>query len=261
MRTGRSCRGTNDKDVEGRVIKRPLFKYYGGKFRVAGHYPDPQHPTIVEPFAGAAGYSCRHPDRQVILTDLDEHIVGVWSYLIRTPSAEIRALPVLGPDDCVDDFAIPQEARWLIGFWLNAGVAAPCKAPSSWMRKVLAGEYPSARGSFWSAKNRDRIADEVEKIRHWRVFRRSYADVPNGEATWFVDPPYQIAGNHYSHAADALDFAHLGAWCRAREGQVIVCENDGADWLPFRPFKTIKGMEGARRSGKSVEVVWMKSHE
>lgn len=243
------------------MITRPLFKYYGGKFRAAKLYPAPRFPILVEPFAGAAGYACRYPDRHVELFDLDEKIVGTWSYLIRASGAEIRALPVLGPSDHVDDFQIPQEAKWLIGWWLNAGAATPCSSPSSWMRKVLAGEYSNAAASFWSAENRDRIATDVEQIRHWKIFQRSYDQIPNGEATWFVDPPYQNAGKFYAHSSKVLDFVALGAWCRGRSGQTLVCENEGADWLPFRPFKTIKGAPGARRSGKSVEVLWTNEEE
>ena len=39
---------------------RPFFCYYGGKWRAAPKYPPPEHDTIVEPFAGAAGYATRY---------------------------------------------------------------------------------------------------------------------------------------------------------------------------------------------------------
>ena len=39
-----------------------MFYYLGRKKRVAGKYPDPAFPTIVEPFAGSAAYSL-HGDR------------------------------------------------------------------------------------------------------------------------------------------------------------------------------------------------------
>lgn len=38
---------------------KPFWRYYGGKYRAAPRYPVPLHRTIVEPFAGAAGYSLR----------------------------------------------------------------------------------------------------------------------------------------------------------------------------------------------------------
>jgi len=41
---------------------RPFWRYYGGKWRAAPSYPSPRCETIIEPFAGAAGYSLRYPD-------------------------------------------------------------------------------------------------------------------------------------------------------------------------------------------------------
>ena len=43
--------------------------------------------------------------------------------------------------------------------------------------------------------------------------------------------------------------------------QVIVCEQDGADWLPFRPFMHIKSTEGRLREARSAEVVWTNQEE
>lgn len=112
-------------------------------------------------------------------------------------------------------------------------------------------------GSFWGERVRENIATQVHRIRHWRVYNCSYEAIGKhvrGEATWFVDPPYQKQGKHYHHGADALDFPALGRWCRARRGQVIVCESDGADWLPFRLLADVKT---TRAEGRSKEVVWL----
>ena len=81
------------------------------------------------------------------------------------------------------------------------------------------------------------------------------------EATWFVDPPYADAGRAYKHGAQGIDFSALADWCRSRNGQTVVCENFGADWLPFREFRDIKGTAGARRSGVSKEVIWTSEEE
>ena len=80
-------------------------------------------------------------------------------------------------------------------------------------------------------------------------------------AVWIVpakgpndDPPYQTAGRAYRF--HDLDYPALAEWCKSRTGQVIVCENAGAAWLPFEPFRTIKGLEGKRGGKQSVEVIW-----
>jgi len=228
---------------------RPFFGYYGGKWRDAiKHYPRPNHETIVEPFAGSAGFSLRYPNKNVILCEIDPVLVAVWRYLIAVSAAEIRSIPDVPLNGSVDDLAFPQEARWLVGFWMNRGVASPRKRPSKWMRD---GIRP---GSFWGDRVRETIASQVEAIRHWEVIEGSYEDCPfDGPATWFIDPPYQRAGRHYRHGSDSIDYGALADWCRSRKGQVVVCENEGADWLPFQHLAEVKT---TRRGKRSAEVIW-----
>lgn len=57
---------------------RTFFNFYGGKWKAAPTYPAPKHDTIIEPFAGGAGYSLRHHERQVVLIDRDPVIAGIW---------------------------------------------------------------------------------------------------------------------------------------------------------------------------------------
>lgn len=227
---------------------KPFWQYYGGKYLAAPKYPAPQHDTIVEPFAGAAGYALRHYTRNVILYDLDPVIAGLWSWLTKVSAAEIRALPL--DVEHVDALPVSQEAKWLIGFWLNGGSAQPKKSPSKWMRD---GKHAT---SFWGSSIRDRIAVQVDHIRHWRVIHGSYEQVDCGTATYFVDPPYQQAGKYYRCGARDINFAHLASWCQSRSGQVIVCENDGATWLPFQPFAHIKSNQTRTGRPYSAEVIW-----
>lgn len=232
---------------------RPFFGYYGGKWRNALTYPAPLHGTIVEPFAGSAGYSLRYPDRRVVLCDLDPVVAGVWSYLLRVRPQEILAIPDVPLDGTIDDVpGLCQEARWLVGFWLNKGNHRPCKTPSAWMRS---GKYP---GSFWGDRVRQTIAAQLDAVRHWRIVHGDYRSLDvAGPATWFVDPPYRDMGKHYTCGSGGIDFAHLADWCRGRGGQVIVCEAAGADWLPFRTLATIRT---TRKDRPAVEAVWISGH-
>lgn len=227
---------------------KPFWRYYGGKFRAAPRYPAPHYSTIVEPFAGAAGYSLRYPDRDVILADVYPVVAGIWRYLIATPRAEIEHIPLV---EAVDDLPswVPQEARWLVGFSLNAGTVSPCRTLSSGRKKLRA---MGRKFEGWSEQMRARVASQVDSIRHWRIVEASYETLNNEPATWFVDPPYDNrAGRYYKH--HTLDYQRLGSWCRDRKGQVIVCENVGATWLPFEPFYQTK----AFRKGTSAEAIWL----
>ena len=229
---------------------KPFFSYYGGKYRAAPLYPEPQHEWICEPFAGAAGYATRYPTHKVLLIDKSEAIAGVWDYLIRTKESEIRALPLVQHGEDVRTLKIPAEARNLIGLWVNNASAAPRNFLTKW-----ALERPNG---FWSQHIRERIASQVHAIRHWHVICGDFTDAPDdGPATWFVDPLYEKAGVHYPQGARKIDFTDLGAWCRSRVGQTIVCENEGAAWLPFRPFARIQSNPSSRGKGKSAEAVWL----
>ena len=115
---------------------RPFFGYHGGKWRdTPRHYPAPLHDTVVEPFAGSAGYSVRFRWKKVVLCECDPIVAGVWRFLKRAKPEDILSLPDLEPEESVDDLQIEEEAKWLIGFWLNRGVASPRKRPSRWMRR------------------------------------------------------------------------------------------------------------------------------
>lgn len=229
----------------------PFWCYYGGKWRSAPHYPPPRFETIVEPFAGAAGYATRYHGRRVVLVEANHIIADLWDWLIGASEDDVLALPVEVPTT-VRDLCLPPGPSALIGFWLNKGAASPCQSPSSWMRS---GKHDA---SFWGPQVRERIAKQVGAIKHWTIIKadgeQAYEAAPDEEATWYVDPPYQRAGAHYRKRI--ADYAALGAWCRTRRGQVIVCEEVGADWLPFEPFGTFKANESQHGGKVCEEAIW-----
>ena len=233
---------------------QPFWRYYGGKWLASPRYPAPAYDRIVEPFAGAGGYSLRYPSLSVTLIDRSPQIAGIWRYLIAATEREILRLPDVPEGGTVDDLDVPQEARWLIGFWCNAAATMPRKSPSRWAQRGAEGGIRAAWGG-WNHRSRQRVAAQVHAIRHWRIIEGDYHESPDENATWFIDPPYSTpAGSYYPYQID--DYDDLGSWCRSRKGQVIVCEQEGATWLPFRPFASTRS-----RHGRSKEVVWTSGHD
>jgi hypothetical protein len=224
---------------------KPFFPYYGSKWLAARRYPAPQG-AVCEPFAGSAGYSTYWNPGSVTLLDLDPVIAGVWSYLIRVTPAEVLALPDLAAGESVDTLRVPQEARWLIGFWLNRGSAQPKKSRTAYSTRTERSQL------VWGVRARERIAAQVGSIRHWRVSQGSYETAPRDTdtGTWFVDPPYVDKGRYYR--CGRVDFPALAAWCGGLRGRVIVCEQQGATWLPFVPLATVKSTRGT-----SAEAVFL----
>jgi hypothetical protein len=230
------------------IILRPFWRYYGGKWRAAPRYPAPLHNTIIEPFAGAAGYSMRYSDRQVILVEKYPVIAAIWRWLIKVTPFDVLAIPECDDVDALPSW-VPQEARWLVGFTMNSATATPRVTLSAGCRSL----NRSGRSYGWTAAHRERVARQVPLIRHWRVIEGDYTRAPDIAATWFIDSPYAgRPGSHYVHGSSRIDYRALGRWCRNRGGQVMVCEAAGADWLPFAPFGVTHGVGAAQ----SHEALW-----
>jgi hypothetical protein len=193
-----------------------MFYYFGRKGRIAGKYPHPVYPTVIEPFAGSAAYSLHYKPNDAVLIDRDEEVVALWHRLCDMDPAALAAAD------------LPPDGEFTDDPWHVASLAT--KDGLSYGFTVR----PWARQSFVWSRN---IA-----VRHQSTARRftykagNYWDAPDIEATWFIDPPYQQVSKGYRFGAGTIDYNELSEWCRTRKGQVIVCEQQGADWLPFQPF-------------------------
>ena len=225
----------------------PFFTYFGGKWRIATKYPDPKYKIIIEPFAGSAGYSVKYAHPKVKLYDINEKIVSVWNYLINVKEKEILKLPEKFKD--VRNTSACQEAQWLIGFWLNKGHTQPCYKPSKWMRDKI------RPNSMWGKAIKYRIISQLSLIRNWTCELKSFEDIPNINATYFIDPPYQRTGHLYPFKD--IDYDFLSKWCQTRKGQIIVCETSGANWLNFKSLGEFKALEGKKGKKITKEYIWL----
>ncbi len=235
---------------------RPFWNYYGGKWKHAyeDSYPAPDYNTIIEPFAGAAGYSIRHYRRNVILVEKDERVAETWDYLLHASADDILRLPIVTDVAELADW-VPQGAKYLIGFNMNTAIATPAKTLSKLHRNNrILRNYSSG----WSEEKRTLCAWQVSYIKHWQLRFGDYSLAPDVEATWFIDPPYnnQAGATYRMHE---IDYHALGLWAQSRQGQVIVCENKGATWLPFKERLAITRGINARADARGVgnhEVVY-----
>lgn len=209
-----------------------MFSYYGTKKKLAKKYPTPNTDTIIEPFAGAAMYSLFGDNwkKNVILNDKYEKVFLAWNYLINTTVKDIESLPDLVIGLNLDDLHISDEERSLLGFYANPSSAVPKKTVT-------------ARGEKSWFRHKKYLLDNNYKIKHWKIYNKSYVDIDNINATWFIDPPYQFGGQHYHSSASNkhINFNKLAIWCKSRNGEIIVCENSKATWLDFKPLAELKG--------------------
>lgn len=214
-----------------------MWSYYGRKRKIIKKYPKPIFDTIIEPFAGTASYSYEYWEKDIILVDAYDVICKIWKYLQRAKPNDILCLPEIENGEFFGDkykWLCPEE-RWLIGFSINNGSQRP--------------KHTAGRMNFnsWS-RDKIRIANDLYKIRHWKIIQGDYSCIKNMEATWYIDPPYQFQ-KLYVH--NNINYPELSSWCKSRSGQVMVCENSQSNWMDFRPLVSLSGQRT-----KTMEVIW-----
>lgn len=212
-----------------------MWSYYGSKSKLVNLYPEPKHDLIIEPFAGLARYAFRYWDRDVILVDKYEGIYLAWMYVQNCSDKDIDSLPNLKFGDNIRDFNLSNEEISYLSFVVSHG--------STGRYTVTKRAEPSISNSLKELK------ENKYKVKHWDIRLGSYKELENTKATWFIDPPYIDGGKHYKE--NNIDYKHLGDWCKERNGQIIVCENNEADWLPFNHLIDFNGQHK-----KSKEVVY-----
>lgn len=206
-----------------------MFYYYGRKKQIVRHYPSPNYDIIVEPFAGAAAYSFYHNSqaKRVILIEKDEKVANIWKWFNHeATSQDIQSLPALHPGERSSEFLHIIHAATKMAFAFKRIKVTP----------VLARNWEISKRIF---------ARHLTDIKHWEIICGDFTEAPDIEATWFIDPPYRgKSGMGYRHSSALIDYATLAQWALSRKGEIICCEGEGADYLPFVPLLELKGVAG-----------------
>lgn len=221
-----------------------MWSYYGSKNRIASLYPKPIFPDIEERFAGAGYFSLLHFEKNVTLVDKSQMVIDIWHYLQSCSVKDILGLPVLPKGFKINREMFDCDGQYnLMRFLIVQAAYGGNNVVSKW-------------GAMRFEANRKRVACNLFKIKHWTIKQGEYFDVDvNKVATWFIDPPYTFGGDKYPMKAKYIDFEHLANWCKQLQGQVIVCENTKANWLPFSPLKKIQGV-----AHQTTEAIWTNYH-
>lgn len=219
-----------------------MWSYYGNAKNRVDAYPKPKFNKIIEPFAGSAQYSLKYFENDILLVDKYPVIIKIWHFLQQASAQDVLRLPRMKTGEKLDDYNFDCEGeKLLMSFLIGFGSAAP--------RKTVTKKL-DARPNFINF-NLQKIAGNLFKIKHWVIRQGSFESIDNIEATWFLDAPYQHGGHIYIESNKNIDFPTLAKWPTSRAGQLIVCENDKANWLPFKPMVSHKTL-----SGQNKEVIY-----
>ena len=212
-----------------------MFYYYGRKKKIAKFYPAPLYDIIVEPFAGSAAYSLYGENwkKEVILIEKDSRVCEIWDWLIDEATSEsILKLPILQVGEKSSEFLHIIHAVTKMAFKFKTIKVTP----------VLARNWEISRRV---------MAASLHKVKHWKIHCSDYNTAPDIEATWFIDPPYKSSpGMGYHHSSNDLDYQELASWTTSRKGQIIFCEGEFGDYLPFVNLTDMPGVAGKYNTEK-----------
>jgi site-specific DNA-adenine methylase len=233
-----------------------LFSYYGSKSKLAHLYPPPSHDTIIEPFAGGASYSLRYHERDVWINELDPITHELWRFLLSPNALDLieRYVPdKVEAGQRVSEFDLPDGVPGLLYLMRSEANQGTMGGRGNHV------QVTSMAVKCWH-RLKPRLLHFVPKIAHWRLTNLDFLKINSGSATWFVDPPYaNNAGNRYRTSFNRFD--ELTTWCEMLRGQVIVCENAGAEWLPFESLAERRGVHSRYQKSNAMEVVYIRDDQ
>jgi len=233
----------------------PFFKYFGSKWRVSIVTPEPQHNTIVEPFAGSACYSLRHYKKDVILYETHQPVVELWRWLIYSATKQdildiplTKDVPAFTP---IDTLPLSKGQQLLLQY--NQRTNNNTSRTTADISHFINGG--------WTAGKRAMVAQYINAIKHWQIFQLDgMTAFHHKNATYEVDPPYSLYGHKYYKQMQRLDYDMLAKHCLSMRSQVIVHESTAKDgtlpaYLPFQSFNK-QFHRNDRMTNPVKELIW-----
>lgn len=212
-----------------------MFYYYGRKKQIGKYYPKPNFEIIIEPFAGSAAYSLLSDNwkKRVILIEKDKRVADLWKWLIKKATSE----EIIN----MRDLKVGEKSSEFLHI-IHAATKQAFKYKTIKVTSVLERN--------WEISKRC-MANNLYKIKHWEIICGDFTNAPDIEATWFIDPPYKgLSGKGYNFDSDLIDYNFLAKWAKKRKGEVIFCEGEFADYLPFKTLIELKGVAGKSNKEK-----------
>lgn len=265
------------------MVKYPVVKYYGGKFRLAPWISSffPAHHCYVELFGGAASVLMhKRPSRVEVYNDRNDEMVNLFRVLRDDHSTEqLQRLLELTPYSRVEfkaatervEDAIEQARRTIVlsSMAMNVGKALNRKGSAFRTSSKMHHQYPLKLMDYT-----DNIKEFTQRLRHVIIENRSYEDLiaqhDSYRTVFYVDPPYLTSERSYKVDQYAFEFntpeqhEQLAKRLHKVKGMVIISHYDCPQYKKWyedhgwiRHSK--KSTTGAAKKGNSSrnECIWL----
>lgn len=264
---------------ECQVIKHPVIRYHGGKFRLAPWIIEqmPEHVCYVEPFGGAASVLLQKPrSYSEVYNDLDGEVVNLFRVL-RDPELNQRL-----QDTCYltpysrDEFCAAQQltsdpverarrmvVRACMGFGSTAGVGGNSGFRSDSKRKYATAAHLWVR----YPENLSAVCNRLQGVIIENKDALAVMRAHDAETTLhYIDPPYvqetRVQGNrYYNHEMTNEGHEQLLAVARTMKGMVMISGYDHgiyndvlSDWKKTEKESRISAGRGTK---VRTECLWI----
>ncbi|ELI7108410.1 DNA adenine methylase [Salmonella enterica] len=263
------------------IIKHPVMRYHGGKFRLASwiisHFP--KHRCYVEPFGGAASVLLKkEPSEAEVYNDLDSDVVNLFQVL-RNPSESIAlaqacALTPYSRTEFYNAYEktednLERARRMIIRASMGFGSAGATKGKTGF--RLDTKRNCATAQNIW-ARQPDNLVAVASRFAGVLVENRDAIQCMKDHDTpttlHFVDPPYMHEtrvgvrkNSAYRHELDNQQHIQLINELKKLEGMVILCGYDSElynnvlkDWKRVTRSTSACGRAG---SVNRIECLWI----
>lgn len=261
------------------MIKRPVLRYFGGKWRIApwiiSHLPP--HTCYVEPFGGGASILLRKRQSPIeVYNDADGEVVNFFRMLRERTDELVKAIALtpysraeldLTYEPCDDP--LERARRMFVRSWQGRG-GARNQWRTGWRYQRTDNQRKRVVGDWNETDRLSAVACRLKSVlvEHgsWQEILRRY-DTP--DTLFYCDPPYlpdvrgeRWAKSAYAHEMTEDDHRELAIALNGLKGMVVISgypspvyEELYAGWTSYTRMTLRDGRSNG--NAKATEVLWL----
>lgn len=258
-------------------MKRPVLRYFGGKFRLADWIVShlPEHRIYVEPYGGAASVLMKKPRSYAeVYNDIDDSVYAMFTVLSNPKLAKELELSLKATPFARREFElahtyhphpVEKARRLVVRSFMGFGADSATNLESKTGFRSNSNRSGSTPTHDWVNYPKN-IPDFVERLKGVVIENQDATKVMKTHDTpktcFYVDPPYSHdtrRGGRYKHEMDNFDHVELINFLKTLQGSVVLSGYDGDLYNDLLPDWTrVERQARADKAGLRTEVLWIK---